>query len=1565
MRIITFLILWVSIVPAVGYAQGLATYQDLINVGTQPPDAASLGKFGNIPVNYNTGSTSITIPIFEINVGKTKLPISLDYHTGGIRVDETSSMVGIGWALSGIGEIARNVVGLPDEAPSCYLSSPPFDSLYTDWSSAGGAYGSTINGQYASFLNNFRIGAGETEPDIYSYTINGASGKFIFRKDGTFMQFPLSNNVITQSGGFRIVDPQGTVYIFDLVEHTNIPAQAVSPFFANRWRLSKMIDPNTVDTIFFKYANACNINVENYYSYSYTLGYGPNCESFTSPTAIDYEGEHFSISTIEHTDELFPSEIDWRGGKITFQNACDRLDKGSEQRLNSVNVYSNLKNGYQLVKTVQLYQSYFYSDLTGDSAHDERNYRLRLDSVSYLPVTGIGQSETYRMIYNTAVPMASRESMAQDQWGFNNGQFNNYTSMPAQTVLYNNVYYSIGEANRRSDSLSMLSCSIQSVQYPTGGKSVFELEPHRYLTNFDSIAPKQVSCDAYGGEQTSSQITFTPDSNGANYNIVYTFSSYNYTGVTDRPNITITDQTTGTQILLSSNIDASESLNNTANPTPWSPILGHTYLIVTNIYTTTATQVSATLTISWGDTYNNVNEIGLAGGLRVKTITNYDANGAFIGKEIYNYGVDESGVGQLVTPSTYLLVTDQITSYKCGFVGGTTGCDLVQGNPGVTYYANSVYAASQFSGSTILYPSVTKYEVDSLGHPNGKSTYAYSVFDDQSGFASTNYAKTGVLLITDLWRNGYLGYQLDYKYNAASGSYQLIHQKVNNYGAARQQTMNGLKLHNNYNWNTSQCYEENMAEANLDYLVVQIPINSGAMLLQSASDSTYDDAGHVVGATITYSYNDTTHLFPTTEAKIDSKNNPRVTNLRYPHDFSSSVPVYANMLSRNIISPVVQTQETYSGVQTRLQNVNYSDWRGNSTLFEPSTVDEQTGSFPLETRIRFNSFDKYGNIIQQQKISNVYQSYVWDYDSTYPIAKVTNADTGSIAYTSFEADGTGNWTIGSGTVDTTTAITGRNSYNLSGSISKTGLNSGTTYIVSYWTQNSSAFSIAGTISGYPVKGKTISINNNSWTLYVHKVTGQTTITVSGSGHIDELRLYPATAQMTTYTYSPLVGVTSQTDVGNRVTYYEYDGLARLKRIRDQDYNILKTYEYQYQATAGCGSGCYILGMQTLAGTGTLSYPVGVFDVHGNLVGNAATQSAYVSLWNSDTADTRIGTLAAGPDSMHFNFTLNAGQTALAGVTGCRYFQYDLPWNVLDGVTSNNGAYVAFGDGTGMQIPKTYADTPAVTPPNTTRVGFFDPYDQVWWFIHSYPDTSTKTITFYHNDDAKAPDLDNGNSPATSLTKVRNLRGNIPQNATAIGGSCFQQASALTVAGIANWNTISSVQGFWPHCGDQINGCENMSYAQDFMKNNRGLTTINATQAAYYQAGYRDTTFKLSRLKSDWNTYFANLGDIEISDEHWNREDLSGLTHLSTFVLVAGNQNHSNNATGNTITPIPASVTDTIINQIWAGGGQNMSNGFISILTGGTGRTAASQTAVNALIAKHWTIVIDGVTQVSQ
>jgi YD repeat-containing protein len=61
-----------------------------------------------------------------------------------------------------------------------------------------------------------------------------------------------------------------------------------------------------------------------------------------------------------------------------------------------------------------------------------------------------------------------------------------------------------------------------------------------------------------------------------------------------------------------------------------------------------------------------------------------------------------------------------------------------------------------------------------------------------------------------------------------------------------------------------------------------------------------------------------------------------------------------------------------------------------------------------------------------------------------------------------------------------------------------------------------------------------------------------------------LRLNLPYAQITTYTYTLLVGMTSQTDPKGMTTFYEYDNYQRLKSIKDQSGNIIKGLDYHYK-----------------------------------------------------------------------------------------------------------------------------------------------------------------------------------------------------------------------------------------------------------------------------------------------------------------------------------------------------------------------------------------------------------------
>ncbi len=78
------------------------------------PEAESLGKFGDIPVGLYTGVPSTSVSIYQMKLKNVTVPISIDYHSSGVKVDELASNVGLDWALNAGGVINVIQYGLSD-----------------------------------------------------------------------------------------------------------------------------------------------------------------------------------------------------------------------------------------------------------------------------------------------------------------------------------------------------------------------------------------------------------------------------------------------------------------------------------------------------------------------------------------------------------------------------------------------------------------------------------------------------------------------------------------------------------------------------------------------------------------------------------------------------------------------------------------------------------------------------------------------------------------------------------------------------------------------------------------------------------------------------------------------------------------------------------------------------------------------------------------------------------------------------------------------------------------------------------------------------------------------------------------------------------------------------------------------------------------------------------------------------------------------------------------------------------------------------------------------------------
>lgn len=452
------------------------------------PQAFSFTKYGNLPVGLFTGTAQYSIPIYSIKSGSLTHNLSLGYSTNGIKVDEIAGRTGMGWTFSAGGVITRTVQGLPDEFASRVFYHGPTTEDNSDW------WNYVRQAGYAS--------PPDFQPDEYSFNVDGMNGKFIRREDGTFKMLNASAVKIQQTtspAGFILTATNGTKYFFNVIETTKtlsltepVAPETQPPYSATSWFLSKILTP-TRDSVVFNYTSfGSTLQYENGVSqeystyipgdYSYRLMRFSDESAYMSealgPACLDPECLYLSTNTqITGNNGYYLSSIDFKGGRVELSTSL-REDVTGERRVDSIHVIRTADNAR--IKSFALKYVYSYNNLitySNVSSSSPRRKRLFLTEVHELS-KDLASSIKTSLVYDNFNDLPPRLSYSQDKSGYFNGKVNQYF-FPNDTWVDKFLGGSSFGGNRNYDFNYAKKGVLKKVIYPTGGSTSIEYEPHR------------------------------------------------------------------------------------------------------------------------------------------------------------------------------------------------------------------------------------------------------------------------------------------------------------------------------------------------------------------------------------------------------------------------------------------------------------------------------------------------------------------------------------------------------------------------------------------------------------------------------------------------------------------------------------------------------------------------------------------------------------------------------------------------------------------------------------------------------------------------------------------------------------------------------------------------------------------------------------------------------------------------------------------------------------------------------------------------------------------------------
>ncbi|MDR3058422.1 MAG: PKD domain-containing protein [Prevotella sp.] len=448
----------------------------------QAPNAAAFSRYGQYPVSLSSGVANIAVPLYTIKTQQLEVPISLSYHSSGIKVNDIASSVGLGWSLVAGGAISILVNGYNDFTSSGIYydqSYPTSDDIYKDKSNTITTTLTDMSG-----LTNLKY---DTESDIYSYNAPGLTGSsFSYNSKWNLIQFPETDNKIERiiGSGYKITGDNGIKYYFTDTGSSVLSTDASQKI--NSYNLTKIVSADSKDSIIFKY--------EKLISY---VDYTPNFQArkrMSGSGKIYYPGLEKDFTKVTFSESIL-TKIIFKGGEVVFNIQADRKDKPN-LRHSGFEVNSTSDN--QCVFSCDFTHKYIES--SGDkeikNMYPEYFYRMVLDKVKIKSCISSEQEQNYYFYYNSdKLPSYDYSyfnkqdysvisgytyytNYGQDRWGYYNGQANNHLIVPPiNRMTQFEIEKTIGNTPNRDVSMQHAKSNIlEKIVYPTGGNTIFEYE---------------------------------------------------------------------------------------------------------------------------------------------------------------------------------------------------------------------------------------------------------------------------------------------------------------------------------------------------------------------------------------------------------------------------------------------------------------------------------------------------------------------------------------------------------------------------------------------------------------------------------------------------------------------------------------------------------------------------------------------------------------------------------------------------------------------------------------------------------------------------------------------------------------------------------------------------------------------------------------------------------------------------------------------------------------------------------------------------------------------------------